>query len=356
MEQGYLSTLLSDPRRYESSVKTALESVEDLFPENLRPALGLTPGDGAGRVDYEPNESEERDVDEKRILGFMNNEEDDYPYDSDEEVMREIEFSQRRPVDKVEEKNLDSKDLTQLEHDIDDESRPAGQQYGAQFLESGEPSILDGSAGPSSIAGVEAADMVENTLKYQSGGAGSHGSQEEDNMNQTDKPAMISKRQEHPDHSENALNKRQKFAHEISIGNHSTKPFAESRGILHTTIMKPATTTTSRFSRNSRSINKKSSQDSMKSNDKSQSQPLLFPVVKDPQDPSTIQRLSQKSASQDSPSNMSKRISFKSFLSLSQDPNHRQTTTTDSETQSSLISFSTPVAGVMKKMQHAIRK
>jgi DNA polymerase zeta len=340
------------PTPFESSVKTALESVEDLFPENLRPALGLTPGDGAGRVDYEPNESEERDVDEKRILGFMNNEEDDYPYDSDEEVMREIEFSQRRAVDKVEEKNLDSKDFKQLEHDIDDESRPVGQQYGAQFLDSEEPSILDGSAGPSSIAGVEAADMVENTLNHQYGGAGSLGSPEEDKMNQTDKPAMISKRQEHPDHSENALNKRQKFAHEISIGNHSTKPFAESRGILHTTITKPATTTTSHFSRNSRSINKNSSQDLMKSNDKSQSQPLLFPVVKDPQDPSTIQRLSQKSASQDSPSNISKRISFKSFLPLSQDPNHRQTTTTDSETQSSLISFSTPVAGVMKKMQH----
>jgi len=66
----------------------------------LRPALGLTPGAGVGGVKYEPDETEEREVDEKRILGIMNDEDDDFPYDSDEEAMREIQLSQNTQATK----------------------------------------------------------------------------------------------------------------------------------------------------------------------------------------------------------------------------------------------------------------
>jgi DNA polymerase zeta len=343
------------PTLFESSVKTALESVEDLFPENLRPALGLTPG--AGSVNYEPNETEEREVDEKRILRFTNDEDDDFPYDSDEEAMREIELSQTKTADKVEEKHLDSKDTGQLEHDIDDESPSGGEQYGEQFPDPGDPNILEDSAGSSSILAVKATDTVKNLIESESGAAGSSSSQDdEDKINQMDKVGMNSKRLEYPIHSENVLNKRQKVAHEPPVGSHSTLPSLElKRGALHGAIGKPATTATSGFTRNSRSMNKRSSQDSLKAVDKSQTQPLLFPVVKDRHDPSTTQRLSQKSASQQSPSNKTKHVSFKFFFPSSQDAIHRQTTM-GFETQSSSARLSTPIASVMKKMRHRFGK
>jgi DNA polymerase zeta len=178
---------------------------------------------------------------------------------------------------------------------------------------------------------------------------------DEDETNQMDKVGVNSKRLESPVHSENVLNKRQKVAHDPHIGSHSTLPSLEpKRRALHTAIVKPVTLATSGFVRNSPSTNKKSSQDSLKAVDKSQTQPLLFPVVKDPQDPSTIQRLSQKSASQPSPSDKTKRVSFET-LSSSQDLNHRQTTM-GSETQSSPARLSTPIPGVMKKMRDRFGK
>jgi DNA polymerase zeta len=117
-------------------------------------------------------------VDEKRILRFMNDEDDDFPYDSDEEAMREIELSQKRTIDKGEEKHLDSKDIGQLEHDIDDESRPGGEQCGEQFLDPRDPNIFEDSAGSSSVVAVKAADVVKNPFESEPGAAGSSSSQD----------------------------------------------------------------------------------------------------------------------------------------------------------------------------------
>ncbi|KAM0325114.1 hypothetical protein ACHAQA_007653 [Verticillium albo-atrum] len=67
----------------ENTVKTALESVEDLFPVNLMPALGLS----AQTPDENPSSSIE--VDEQKIV----NDDSDYgffPEDSDEEWLRAI--------------------------------------------------------------------------------------------------------------------------------------------------------------------------------------------------------------------------------------------------------------------------
>ena len=88
--------------RFESTVKTSLESVDDLFPENLRLVLGLTAGTGA---DYDVEEGGEREVDEDRLRALPPNNDnyDDYFYDSDEEVMRQMELSQRKEGDQVEE-------------------------------------------------------------------------------------------------------------------------------------------------------------------------------------------------------------------------------------------------------------
>jgi DNA polymerase zeta len=344
------------PTPFESSVKTALEAVEDLFPENLRPALGLTPGAGVGGVKYEPDETEEREVDEKRIIGFMNDEDDDFPYDSDEEAMRGIQLSQNTQGDKVEEMYLDSKDTGQLEHDIDDESRPAGEQHGEQFLDLADPDILGDAAGLSFDAILGPAGTGKDSLGHERGAAHSAYSEGGDGTSPIDKAGMNRKRLEYSvPSSAGVLSKRQKVVHESPTASHSTHPSLKTNlGDATATISKTTNVTASGLARNSRLMNKKSSQDSLKAIDKTQTHPLLFPVVKDPQDPSTVLRLSQKSASQPSPSTTAKHVSFEPFLPSSQDTSRQ--TRIDSGAQSSSSRPSTYIAGVVQKMTRQFGK
>ena len=85
---------------FEGKIKTTIESVEDLFPQNLRlvSAIHLTSqyihGEGNGAL------NPEIEVDEKGSLSY---EEEDLEYASDEEIAREMEISQRRHKDHVEE-------------------------------------------------------------------------------------------------------------------------------------------------------------------------------------------------------------------------------------------------------------
>lgn len=344
------------PTAFESSVKTALEAVEDLFPQNLRPALGLTPGAGVGGVKYEPDETEEREVDEKRILGIMNDEDDDFPYDSDEEAMREIQLSQNTQGDKVEEKYLDSKDTGQLEHDIDDDSRPAGEQHGEQFLDPADPNIIGDAAGSSFDGILGPAGTGIDSLGHEPGAAHSAYSEGGDGTSPIHKAGMNRKRLEYSvPTSAGVLSKRQKVVHESPTASHSTHPSLKTNWPDATaTISKQTKITASGLARNSRSMNKKSSQDSLKAIDKAQTNPLLFPVVKDPQDPSTVLRLSQKSASQLSPSTTAKHASFEPFLISSQDTSRQ--TRTDSGAQSSSSKPSTYIAGVVQKMRRQFGK
>lgn len=81
------------PKPFESFVKTTFESVEDLYPENLRFAFESV-----------HEHREEREVDETRIVELaINQDGTNDNYDSDEEVMREIELSQKRKGDRIEE-------------------------------------------------------------------------------------------------------------------------------------------------------------------------------------------------------------------------------------------------------------
>lgn len=152
-------TSFIQPQAFESSVKTSLEAVEDLYPENLRPALGLTPGTGVGDVDYNQGDMSIGDVDEGRIMGFMNDDIEDYPYDSDEDVMQQMKQRLKKEGDQVEEQYLDSKNIQQPEHDVDDESRPGGDQYGDQFFDSSDPVLSDFPSSSEPVAGLLAVPL-----------------------------------------------------------------------------------------------------------------------------------------------------------------------------------------------------
>jgi len=82
---------------FEMNVRTALESVEDLYPSSLAASrTSQLASDGAKATTYEIP-----DVDESRVFSF---EEDDFPYESDEELARELEMSQRKRGDKADDR------------------------------------------------------------------------------------------------------------------------------------------------------------------------------------------------------------------------------------------------------------
>ncbi|KAF7867224.1 hypothetical protein EAF04_005307 [Stromatinia cepivora] len=91
------------PKPFETSVKTSFESVEDLYPENLRSAFQSVYEEQKHHSLYDTRRASE--VDENRIAELaidQDGTEDDY--DSDEDVMREIELSQKRKGDHIDEK------------------------------------------------------------------------------------------------------------------------------------------------------------------------------------------------------------------------------------------------------------
>lgn len=72
------------------TVNTTLQAVEDLFPNNLLPALGSSQLTGQGN-----NLTRSVDVDEKRILEAQDDDDDLFPNDSDEDLFHE-EFLAKR--------------------------------------------------------------------------------------------------------------------------------------------------------------------------------------------------------------------------------------------------------------------
>lgn len=78
------------------SIITALQSVEDLYPSNLMPVLGLA---NPPRGQLNPSSSVE--VDEKRVIRTRAGDEDFFPDDSDEEFLVELERDQEGAADKT---------------------------------------------------------------------------------------------------------------------------------------------------------------------------------------------------------------------------------------------------------------
>ena len=85
---------------FENQVKTSLESVEDLFPENLACALNSWLASQAAADRTREAIVDMPEVDESRLLSF---EEDEFPYESDEELARELEKSQKYQDDRIDE-------------------------------------------------------------------------------------------------------------------------------------------------------------------------------------------------------------------------------------------------------------
>ena len=90
---------------FEGFVKTTLEAVEDLFPENLA-KISISQKVSQNLDSEEIPVFDDADVDVNRALSFREN---DFPYESDEDIAHEIEMSQRRQGDMVDERLADDR-------------------------------------------------------------------------------------------------------------------------------------------------------------------------------------------------------------------------------------------------------
>lgn len=82
----------------EDQVKTSLESVEDLFPENLARVMIFRLASQAAADNAQESAADMPEVDESRLLSF---EEDEFPYESDEELARDLETSQKKQGERI---------------------------------------------------------------------------------------------------------------------------------------------------------------------------------------------------------------------------------------------------------------
>ena len=82
-----------DNQDLENQVKTSLESVEDLFPENLARVMNSRMASQAAAGKTQEADASMPEVDESRLLSF---EEDEFPFESDEELARDMDTSQRK--------------------------------------------------------------------------------------------------------------------------------------------------------------------------------------------------------------------------------------------------------------------
>jgi len=331
---------------HEKQVQTSLESVEDLFPQNLvRLAVSQRASEAASNGKH-GLASQAPQVDEAGLLSF---EEDDFAYQSDEELARGLEMSQKRPANQVDDHMEQIKDQG-LDAPLYEEDRtlPNGLVSGENTTTPGNVGGLGRSGdtqGPTSSSELDKlgvrhvgdySHVDEDAFEIPSEFASDISA---DKFKETSRTESLRKRrkidpalqslgvefveenfkysmQEITNDAINAIADppkenipRQREASSLSKGNHQQhKSSQRSHQVLS------------------------SSQEGIQR--ASGNRTLSFPVVKDPQDPFTIRKLSQNS---NSPTKSSQKSKAKSvFFTTSSQPTSR----TSSQQQKSALLFS----------------
>lgn len=115
------------PRPEEHRIQTTLESVEDLFPDRLQRSYATQPGH------FDDVKTEHLQVDESTVLRLRDEED---AYESDEEVAREIAMTQKERKTEDSSKRVMSKERLDMD---EDETRPDGEEYARQFIDPCDP-------------------------------------------------------------------------------------------------------------------------------------------------------------------------------------------------------------------------
>ncbi|KAI9879358.1 MAG: DNA polymerase zeta [Pleopsidium flavum] len=311
---------------FEGKVKTTLESVEDLYPENLAEIAMLEKISQQKPIDINEIGEAEVEVDESRILKC---DIDDFPYESDEDLARDLDLSHRKQGDQSEEKHVVDGG-PQIEND--DELRSDGDGYAEQFrnpIDHAE-SLAPNSSSELEAMGIRKAgdmshfqeDAFEIPKEYTSDITAGV-AREKRARALTSQTERNSKRRKviHGQRSPSL----EAFKIPTSSGNrddYERPPFAEPsrpvNGTHNTGVIHPQPFVSIDLAgqdsqrRSTVKAPKPFSQEKLKANELSGNKTLSFQVVKDPQDPGTVQRLSQQSNSplKSSQSSVEKHVSW----------------------------------------------
>ena len=322
--------------QFEGSIKTTLESVEDLFPENLRclaMSQKIAKTDG---ISSDVDNDHEAEVDESRVLSF---EEDSFPYQSDEDLAREMEMSQAKRGDQIDQQVGDGHPL---ETNIDPTSKPGDDDFAEQFRDPLDPAPFGEAQGPTSSTELEtlgirdvgdyshieedafeipseyASDISAATIRH-----AMDGKQVLENEFLRKRPKLT-----HNEQPSSIDIFESRFRHDSDKGEHhaaaagtSELTNGSSRNGSKVSLLPHGGAIPQRQGENRGRylVLEPSSQDRSKVNGASGNSRLSFPVVKDPQDPSTILRLSQRSTSPKKGSQVSKTKSVSFNMSKERD-------------------------------------
>ncbi|KAK0633703.1 hypothetical protein B0T14DRAFT_561268 [Immersiella caudata] len=330
---NYVATI---PR--EERIRTVLESVEDMFPENLHHALGLE----GGFLDTHPGTGGDTEIDEKVILELdLGQESASLSLDDSDEAsvvdVLPVEELAAKPMDGQGKKNPDGSttshgnDATGGQETV--ESYPVGKSVDEDTGKSRAPRTINGLS-----YGVKASRLLTSKRPY----FPIHN----ELIEQVQKIGLVSKiRQPEEAKSEvSKVTKRPSPAVEEQVPPKRTKfesPNGEGMVMAELGLVGD---TVNRESQNSKPAKRSTPSNPAKGTPKGiltkpVQQSLTFPVVKDPQNPSTRLRLSQRGSqrSQESPL---KKVTFDPLLSV-QEVEARASTTLNPKTSSSK-SASTP--------------
>lgn len=296
------------PVALESTVNTMLQAVEDLYPENLAPLLGLS----ANLLGEDGPLTSSFEVDEQQILAIEAAEDNIFPDDSDEEVDL-LSYSKPGPISDHKSCN----ETTSKESGISSKKGSTKTEHGRpntlpmvipDSSNKGKtaavpPRIYLGGVFTSSLkTGVIARVPVSDRLRSS---AMHHGL-----VSKSDRGVLARKEQENAKRPPTPVDgghevKRRRVEFAVSGSEEDSQPASQCQltsreDAAHTHIVKTPSS--------SQTTKQKTKSDVVRS---SGNRTLKFPVVKNPNDPSTQLRLSQHSNSQPSQESMlKKQVSF----------------------------------------------
>lgn len=292
---------------FETEIKTSLESVEDLFPGNLKNVKDSAGASHMARQASSKARYGEVEVDESRVFSFMEGNDD---YESDRELAPESKLDRKKKGDRPDEQNASS-DANGIA-----EATPDGDATLEKSKSLSDPTPSQEGQGPTSSSELEALGIRK---------AGDYNHIEEDafeiEMEYTSNTSLTTKRSEMEKglsiSSEPPSKRRKLPTTEKATNSHEVlKTYSEPREdcqSMHSSnaqssaiqaydsnevhSQKKAVFSQHEVSERKYATLKLTSQEGGVTNGSNGNRTLSFPVVKDPHDPSTISRLSQRSNS-----------------------------------------------------------
>lgn len=348
---------------FETEIKTALESVEDLFPENI---LNLPTAKEASETNVFILDANNKvaEVDELRVLSFV---EEDFQYESDDDLEHGRQVSGNDNLCLPEGRVVD-KDTVQSAVD----SSPATRENTAeQSKDIGNPVLFGDAIGPTSSNEFELLGIRDR---------GDYSHVDEDTFivptEYASDLAQSTKRGSKPAATQFGLGppaKRRKLLHDEQIADtgvmESTSaeqegdksPTTGSNHVHNNHDKIPPSLLTGigmhyqpEISKRNFSLLTPSSQEGYIENDTNGNRTLLFPIVKDPHDPGTIARLSQRSISPTKGSQLSKVTSnsFQTTTGINSESSDIPAITPSSNHEVSLIPPASQITRCATQIRH----